>query len=108
MATVCCSPSRLVIGSRPSRATPDGRCREAGLGAERVYWTPGTVDLPRFTGKAAGRAVREEFALGDAPVVVSVARLAPQRGHETLLAGFRGVLADFPAARLLLVGKGET
>jgi len=25
-----------------------------------------------------------------------------------LLAGFRGVLADFPAARLLLVGKGET
>ena len=86
----------------------EARCREAGFAAERVYWTPGTVDLPRFTGKADGRAVREEFALGDAPVVVSVARLAPQRGHETLLAGFRGVLADFPAARLLLVGKGET
>jgi len=86
----------------------EARCREAGFAAERVYWTPGTVDLPRFTGKADGRAIREEFALGDAPVVVSVARLAPQRGHETLLAGFRGVLADFPAARLLLVGKGET
>jgi glycosyltransferase involved in cell wall biosynthesis len=41
-------------------------------------------------------------------VVVSVARLAPHRGHELLLGGFRRLLADVPAARLLLVGKGET
>src|SRR5205814_9792023 len=54
------------------------------------------------------RTVRDEFALGEAPVVVSVARLAPGRGHELLLAGFRALLADVPAARLLLVGKGET
>jgi phosphatidylinositol alpha-1,6-mannosyltransferase len=73
-----------------------------------VYWTPGTADLPRFAGELDGRAVRAEFALGDAPVVVSVARLAPKRGHELLLAGFRRLLGDVPAARLLLVGKGET
>jgi len=86
----------------------EARCREAGVPPERVYWTPGMADLPRFAAEADGRAVREEFALGDAPVVVSVARLAPNRGHELLLAGFRGLLADLPAARLLLVGKGET
>jgi glycosyltransferase involved in cell wall biosynthesis len=85
----------------------EARCHVAGFAAERVYWMPGVADLPRFESAADGRTIREEFALGDAPVVVSVARLAPNRGHELLLAGFRRVLADVPAARLLLVGKGE-
>jgi glycosyltransferase involved in cell wall biosynthesis len=84
------------------------RCCEVGFAPERVYWTPGTADLPRFADGGDGGAVRAEFALGDAPLVVSVARLAPHRGHELLLAGFRGLLADVPNARLLLVGKGET
>src|SRR5205823_998451 len=86
----------------------EARCHEVGCAAERVFWTPGMADLPRFAAEADGRAVRDEFALGEAPVVVSVARLAPGRGHELLLAGFRALLADVPAARLLLVGKGET
>jgi phosphatidylinositol alpha-1,6-mannosyltransferase len=86
----------------------EARCRLAQVAAGRVYWTPGVADLERFDGAADGRPVREEFKLGDAPVVVSVARLAPNRGHELLLAGFRQLLAALPAARLLLVGKGET
>lgn len=85
----------------------EARCREAGFAAARVYWTPGTADLARFGSAADARAVREEFAVGDAPLVVSVARLAPQRGHDLLLAGFRGLLDTVPTARLLLVGKGE-
>jgi len=86
----------------------EARCRLARVGGERVYFTPGVADLPRFGGGADGAAVREEFKLGEAPVIVSVARLAPNRGHELLLAGFRELLATLPAARLLLVGKGET
>ena len=86
----------------------EARCRLMRIGGDRVYWTPGVADLPRFGAGGDGHAVREEFKLGDAPVIVSVARLAPNRGHELLLAGFRELLADTPAARLLLVGKGET
>ena len=52
--------------------------------------------------------MRREFALGTAPVVVSVGRLAPNRGHELLLEGFRRLLSARPEARLLLVGRGET
>lgn len=85
----------------------EARCREVGFPAERVHWVPGAADLSRFSG-ADPRPVREEFKLGAAPVVVSVARLAPNRGHELLLAGFRLVLERVPEARLLLVGKGET
>jgi glycosyltransferase involved in cell wall biosynthesis len=37
-----------------------------------------------------------------------VSRLAANRGHEALLAGFKTLLARLPEARLLLVGKGES
>jgi phosphatidylinositol alpha-1,6-mannosyltransferase len=40
-------------------------------------------------------------------VLGCVARLAPRRGHELLIRGFRLLLAEYPGARLLLVGKGE-
>ena len=84
------------------------RCHESGIPSERVFWIPGAADLPRFELPADPRPVREEFELGEAPVIVSVARLAPNRGHELLLEGFRLLLREMPGARLLLVGKGET
>ena len=86
----------------------EARCRDAGFAADRIVWVPGSADLPRFIGAADPAPVREEFKLGTAPVVVSVARLAPNRGHEALVHGFRRLLRDLPDARLLLVGKGET
>ena len=86
----------------------EARCREIGIPPERVLWIPGAADLPRFVAEVDPRPVREEFKLGEAPVIVSVARLAPNRGHELLLAGFRLLLGEMPGARLLLVGKGET
>jgi phosphatidylinositol alpha-1,6-mannosyltransferase len=85
----------------------EARCRDAGF-AGRTVWIPGSTDLARFTAPADPTPIRDEFKLGTAPVVVSVARLAPNRGHDLLLAGFRRVLRDVPDARLLLVGKGET
>ena len=84
------------------------RAHDVGIAASRVHWIPGAADLPRFADGGDPRAVREEFALGEVPVVVSVARLAPNRGHELLLSGFQLLLARMPGARLLLVGKGET
>ena len=86
----------------------ESRCVEAGMPPERVVWIPGVVDLARFSADADPSLIREEFKLGDAPVVVSVARLATNRGHELLLLGFRLLVRSLPRARLLLVGKGET
>ncbi len=84
------------------------RCRDVGIGTERVAQVPGIADLPRFATAADARAIRDEFELGDAPVIVTVSRLAANRGHELLLAGFRLLLDAMPGARLLMVGKGET
>jgi glycosyltransferase involved in cell wall biosynthesis len=111
---------RSVRGGRPERwlyrrtATVfavsrqiERRCREVGIPADRVVWTPGAADLPRFGDDVDPGEIREEFELGQAPVIVSVARLAPNRGHELLLDAFRLLLVTMPTARLLLVGKGE-
>jgi glycosyltransferase involved in cell wall biosynthesis len=86
----------------------ESRCRAVGIPDDRVVWIPGSADLARFAGAVDPGPVREEFKLGSAPVVVSVSRLAPNRGHESLLAGFRFLVRSMPDARLLLVGKGET
>ena len=83
------------------------RCREVGFPPHRIVWLPGVADIGRFATGADPRPIREEFALGDRPVIVSVARLAPNRNHELLLDGFRLLLHAMPRARLLLVGKGE-
>jgi glycosyltransferase involved in cell wall biosynthesis len=86
----------------------EARCGDVGIVPDRVHWIPGVADLPRFGGAVDGGPIRDEFKLGDARVIVSVSRLAPNRGHEQLLAGFRLLLARMPDVRLLLVGKGET
>lgn len=86
----------------------EARCRGLGWPPSRVRWIPGMADLPRFSPGERGAAIREEFKLGTSPVIVTVSRLAPNRGHDLLLAAFRVLLARLPEARLLLVGKGET
>ncbi|MBI4246131.1 MAG: glycosyltransferase, partial [Candidatus Rokubacteria bacterium] len=86
----------------------EARCREVGFSRERTLWVPGAADLSRFAADVDPGPVREELKLGAAPVVVSVSRLAPNRGHELLLEAFRRLRPAMPEARLLLVGKGES
>jgi glycosyltransferase involved in cell wall biosynthesis len=83
------------------------RCREVGFSPDLTHWLPGAADLGRFAAEVDPAPIREEFKLGEAPVIVSVSRLAPNRGHELLLSAFRQLLATAPEARLLLVGKGQ-
>jgi glycosyltransferase involved in cell wall biosynthesis len=82
-------------------------CRAAGIDPDRLWTIGGIVDIDRFTPSCSGAVIRREFDLGDRPVVGSVSRLAPNRGHELLLSAFQRLLKRIPAARLLLVGKGE-
>jgi glycosyltransferase involved in cell wall biosynthesis len=83
------------------------RARRAGVAPARLTHVEGVVDLGRFARGDGGAAIRKEFELAGAPVLGCVARLAPRRGHELLIRGFRLLLAEYPQARLLLVGKGE-
>ncbi|HLC41185.1 MAG TPA: glycosyltransferase [Methylomirabilota bacterium] len=83
------------------------RCIDAGIQPNKLWLIGGIVDLDRFSLTADGAPIRREFHLGDTPLIGSVARLAPNRGHELLLRAFQRLIQSIPQARLLLVGKGE-
>lgn len=53
------------------------------------------------------RAFRDRYRLGDAPIVLSVARMDPVKRHDLLLRAFARVRRRHPTARLVLVG-GES
>ena len=44
---------------------------------------------------------------GERPTAICVASFRPEKGHDVLLAAFRQVLHELPAAKLILVGGGE-
>jgi glycosyltransferase involved in cell wall biosynthesis len=68
-----------------------------GADPERVAVVPNSVDLERFR-PASGR--------GEVPVVLSVARLVPDKSPLTLVEAFALVRRELPPARLVMVGEG--
>lgn len=82
-------------------------CIAAGFDASRISVVYGGLELERFDPAAHDKASAKR-ALGlpaDALVVGHLARLAPVKGHEYLIAAFREVAAAHPQARLVLAGR---
>ncbi len=82
---------------------------EQGVPPEMMRRVYTGIDLSRYDDSApGGDDARAEFgfAPGDA-VIGSVARLAPMKGHRTLIDAFALVSREQPSARLLIVGDGE-
>lgn len=76
-----------------------------GVAPEKV--TTIRYGLPPASGPESLNGLRDSLSVpSDAPLVGVVARLVAQKGHIYLLEAFRRVLADLPAARLLVVGDG--
>ena len=74
----------------------------------RISVIAGAVDSERFHPAISGDRIRREFELSPTtPLVGIVARIAPSRGHLTLLEAFAQVHQAMPMARLVIVGKGE-
>jgi phosphatidylinositol alpha-1,6-mannosyltransferase len=79
----------------------------ASLGLERpLALLPPAVDERRFQPSADGAAIMDRHGLGPGPVVVSVSRLVPRKGHDTLIGSMDDVRRLIPDASLLIVGDG--
>jgi glycosyltransferase involved in cell wall biosynthesis len=90
--------------------SPSARGRQTqiayGLPEEKTAFVYVGIDLSRF---ASGDGAQVRASLGisdDAPLIVSTARLHPQKRPGDAVAAFARVAADFPEARLALVGPG--
>ena len=74
---------------------------------KKVHILYNAIDLEVFRAdKMAGKMIREEFCLGDGPVLGHVGRFTEQKNHRFLLDIFEEFLKIFPGAKLLLAGDG--
>lgn len=69
--------------------------------ADKIEVIHNAVQTERF-GRPADPTLRASLAGGDSPIVLSVARLDPQKGHDVLLRA----VADTPGVMLVLAGEG--
>ena len=74
--------------------------------AKRVVVLPMGVDTPAAVAPSTVAALRRRYDLGDGPVLLTVARLAPVKGHETVIDALPRLLSRHPGLRYLVVGDG--
>lgn len=81
-----------------------------GLPLSRIEAIPNGVDTARFRRRANidGVAVKRALIGGGHPLVVSVARLFPQKGHGDLIAAAGIVASSLPGVRFAFIGDGPS
>jgi phosphatidylinositol alpha-1,6-mannosyltransferase len=84
-----------------------GQLLSLGVPAKRIAKiTPG-VDTRRFyPDRTAGLAIRARYQLEDYPVILTIGRLAPHKGHDVVIQALPLVLSQIPNAVYLIGGKG--
>ncbi len=80
-----------------------------GMDAAKLWDIPNGVDLDLFRPATPEdrHALRAQYGLPDAPLVMFTGRLAHVKGLDVLLNAWKQTLEQVPAARLVLVGEGE-
>jgi glycosyltransferase involved in cell wall biosynthesis len=92
-----------------SKAVRASAIRQLGISPDRVSIIPRGLEFEKFsqpTGQVS--ALRAELGWNDAyPVIVSVGRLVPQKGHRYAIEAMTEVARALPRALLVLVGEGS-
>ncbi|MDP9805694.1 phosphatidylinositol alpha-1,6-mannosyltransferase [Trueperella bonasi] len=80
---------------------------EPFIGDTEVRQLHGAINPEQFTfNESAHAELRERYGLGDAPVVVCISRLVERKGQDRLIQAWPSVVANYPEAKLVIVGKG--
>jgi len=100
---------RVAAAIAPSRAVLSRMTAVEGFPVTRSWAVPHGIDVEGVQARALGSStVRSELGLpADAPVLLTPARLEPEKGHATLLAALSLLASDHPNACLLLAGSGS-
>jgi len=77
-----------------------------GIRPDRILLNPNGVDAARFGRKPSGAGPRERLALGDRPIILTVARLVERKGIDTVIQALPLIRAAVPRIHYLIVGEG--
>lgn len=81
----------------------------AGFRKDHLYWMPNPVDTDEFAPVTDPErpALRRRFQIpAEAPIIVYIGRLAPEKELDSLLRAFARTLEQVADARLVMVGDG--
>lgn len=101
---------RVAFAVAPSRRVRMQMLLHEGFAPERVQVIAHGIDTEgiQVRSRGAAGAVHRELGLSpDTQLLVTPARLEPEKGHATLLMALRQVLAEQPNVHLLLAGTGS-
>jgi glycosyltransferase involved in cell wall biosynthesis len=93
-----------------SEGTRHFSIEEEGIRSNKLITIQNGINVERFSMSLSPEAERNlRQALGvepDSLIILTVARLHPQKGHNYLVEAIPRILRDFPQARFLFVGEG--
>lgn len=93
-----------------SQSTADFLIRDRFVPEDRVSVVFNGAPLDQFAPRPRddGYAIRGELGIPmNAPLITTIGRLNPQKGHATLIAAAAQVIARAPEARFLIAGDGD-
>lgn len=79
---------------------------DQGLAPERLRLITNGVDIQRFSPGPPSEELRRRYGLGEAPILLCLARLDERKGQDFLLRAMPAILQAVPETRLVLVGSG--
>ena len=65
------------------------------------------TDPEMFTAKRDVRELRAKWGVGEAPIVLTVARLVPHKGQDAGIRALSSLSGEFPDLRYVMVGEGH-
>ncbi len=80
---------------------------ERGVDPQRLHLIPNGVDAGRFCPGPRDERLLAKHRLQGRRVLLTVGRLEPKKGQDTLIQALPGILARCPGAALLVVGDGS-
>jgi phosphatidyl-myo-inositol dimannoside synthase len=83
---------------------------QLGVGRERIFVSPEGVDVSSFqrpTDEGMVHGLRRRHGLEGKRILLTVARLAPHKGHDAVIRALPEILERVPDAAYLIVGGGS-
>jgi len=65
------------------------------------------TDPEKFHSARATGSLRTRWGVGNAPILITVARLVPHKGQDTTIRALAALREDFPELRYVMVGEGH-
>ncbi len=82
--------------------------QDVGVESDKIHVIHPGVNLHAFrVGDEAGQGVRQQYRLGQAPILLTVGRMQRRKGQDMVIRALPHIQEEMPQVKYVLVGTGE-